>query len=337
MTPRVARDLMAQPYRDTAIAFFGTSSFIGVIRNARILRRLIAAGIRPAVVVTAPDVPERRGQELLSAAVKSAALEFGLTVLQPKTLQGFAAELRAQRIELSIVAAYGKILPREVLAVPKFGSLNIHPSLLPRWRGTSPIQATILAGDSMTGITIIRMNEKIDHGPIIAKSEFPLDGRAWTAPELSDALADRGVDLLRQTIEPWMAGEITPQPQDDAAATYAPLLRREDGHIDWTQPATHIVRMVRALQPWPTAFTFWQRGGDRLRLQVLAAEVFSGDAPDTPYRSAPGGVAERQGRLLVVTATAALEIVRLKLEGGAEMNADAFLRGHRALVGSVLA
>lgn len=313
------------------IAFFGTSEFVGSLQNARFLRRLIAAGITPAVVVTAPDAPSRREEGPVPLAVKSVALEFGFPVLQPPSLKGFSRVLADRNVELSLVVAYGKILPPDVLTVPKFGSLNIHPSLLPRWRGPTPIQATILAGETTTGVTIIQMDEHMDHGPIIARRKFPLGERAWTAPALSDALTDVGVELFLEILEPWVLGRITPEPQNHEAATYSHVLKKEDGRINWSQPAAEIERAVRAFQPWPGAYTFWQRGSDQIRLSIAEAEV-----TPAPVPGVAGSVFSAHSELSVAAWQGALHIKRLRPAGGNEMRGSDFLRGHPSILGSCL-
>lgn len=313
------------------MAFWGTSEFVGAVEKARFLRRLIAAGIKPALVVTAPDAPGERGRESVPGAVRAAALEFGLPLLQPPTLEGFSKELAERGVELSLVAAYGKILPPEVLAIPKFGSLNVHPSLLPRWRGPTPIQAAILAGDSVTGATIIQMDEQMDHGPIIAKREFPLGERAWTAPELSDALTDLGVELFLEVLEPWVLGKIVPQPQDHEAATYSRMLKKEDGHISWSKPAVEIECMVRAFQPWPAAYTFWAAGKNEIRLMIEEADLAEAAAYEMP-----GKVRPCAGGFCVATGRGALRVSKLKPEGRSSMSAEDFLRGHSGISGAVL-
>ncbi|MDP3727295.1 MAG: methionyl-tRNA formyltransferase [bacterium] len=314
------------------IAFWGTSGFIGSRQTGRFLRRLVASGIRPAVVVTAEDAPRGRDQEPVTAAVKSAALEFGLPVLQPSRLHGFSQELARLEIELSLVVAYGKILPPDALAVPKFGSLNIHPSLLPRWRGPTPIQAALLAGDSVTGVTIIEMDAEMDHGPVVAQREFPLGGRAWTAPALSDALTDLGVELFMEVLEPWIAGRITPQPQNHALATYSHMFKKADGRIDWSRPAEEIERMTRALQPWPGAYTFWRRGPDELRLVIDAADI--ADAPRGAV--SPGTVLPYGDGMGVQTGSGILLIRFLTPSGGRHMSADEFFLGHRGIIDTIL-
>lgn len=312
------------------IAFFGTSEFVGAVQHARFLRGLIASGLRPAVVVSAPDVPG----EPRVLAVKSAALAFGLPVLQPPTLKGFAGELTQRGVELSLVCAYGKILPPEVLAVPKFGSLNVHPSPLPRWRGPTPIQAALLAGDAVTGVTIIQMDAEMDHGPIIARREFPLHGRRWTAPMLSDALTDLGVELFLEVLRPWALGKITPEPQHHQAATYSRLLKKEDGRIDWSRPAEEIERMSRAFRPWPGVYTFWQYGGHRVRLALEGARC---QVPDVGSENVPAGTVRNvTGELAVVTGRGLLVVERLKPEGRTSMPGADFLRGHRDIIGAIL-
>ncbi len=314
------------------IAFWGTSEFVGAIENARFLRRLVAAGVRPAVVVTAPDAPGERGRKFIPGAVKTAALEFGLPLLQPPTLKGFSEELIRREVELALVAAYGKILPPEALAVPRFGSLNVHPSLLPRWRGPTPIQAAILAGDSMTGVTIIRMDEQMDHGPVIAKREFPLGDRAWTAPELSDALTDLAVGLFLEVLRPWVLGKIVPQPQDHESATYSRKLEKEDGRINWSKSADEIERMVRAFKPWPGAYSFWLRNGNRIRLAIEeAGEIKQIDGS----LGGEGEMFASGGKLLVKTGSGVLAIARIKPEGSKEMSGEDFLRGHGDIIGAV--
>ena len=322
---------------NTRIAFFGTSEFVSSIQNARFLRLLMAAGIRPVVVVTAPDAPRGREWKPRPLAVKSAALEFGLPLLQPSTLNGFSPELAKREIELSLVVAYGKILPPEVLAVPKFGSLNVHPSLLSRWRGPTPIQAAILAGDSVTGVTIIQMDERMDHGPIIAKRQFPLGERAWTAPLLSDALTDLGVELFLEILEPWVLGKIIPQPQNHEAASYSRILKKEDGGIDWSRPALEIERMVRAFQPWPGVYTFWQHDGKAVRLAIVGARCEARGASragTSPGRA--GRVGNADHGFGVIAGDGLLVVEQLKPEGGKTMTAADFLRGHPGFIGATL-
>lgn len=175
--------------------------------------------------------------------------------------------------DLVIVASYGKIIPKKILEIPKYGCLNIHPSLLPKYRGPSPIQTTILNGDKKTGVTIILMDEKIDHGPILSQQEQKIPSLKITYPELSQELAKLGAKLLIQTIPKWIKGEIKPKPQDESKATHTKILKREDGKIDWSKPDREIERQIRAFNPWPGSFTFIKHKNKTLRIKVLEANL----------------------------------------------------------------
>lgn len=314
--------------KDLKILFWGTSEFIGSLQHARFLRKLIGVGVRPRLVITAPDDPEKP-----IVAVKKAALEFGIPVLQPSTLKSFSNELSSYEIDLSLVAAYGKILPSEVLDIPKFSSLNVHPSLLPRWRGPTPIQSTILNGDTATGVTIIQMDAQMDHGPIVAKQELSLNGRSWTAPTLSDALTDLGVKLFLETVEPWIRGKITPQPQNHDAATYCRMLKKDDGRIDWKKPAQYIERMVRAFNPWPGAWTLWPSESKIFRIRIEEADWIEDEAAI----GVPGFVwsSERHG-FLVKTGRGSIAVKKLTLEGKKILPTEDFLRGYSSIIGGTL-
>lgn len=313
------------------IAFWNTSSFVGSVRNAEILEHLVAESILPAVVITAPA--REPSPSLAQSPIKTAATALGIPVLEPASLKDFAAEFRRHGIELSVVASYGKIIPADLLGVPKHRSLNIHPSLLPRWRGPTPIQATIRAGDAATGVTIILMDEKMDHGPIVAKAEYEIQNSKITAPELARELAGRGGRLLAATLPDWIAGRIRPQPQDDTKATYSKMLRREDGRIDWKNSATGIERMARAYAPWPGSYTFWHAGEKTLRLHMEAADVLPQNR-EQPL--VPGRVSTENRILAVGTGKGVLLVRRIKAEGGPAMDAAAFCNGHPAINGATL-
>lgn len=307
------------------IAFWGTSDFVGAVSTARILRSLLRSGIRPAAVITAPDPADG------TDAVKRAALEVGIRVLQPAALKNFLPEFLAAGIDLSLVAAYGKILPAELLSAPRFGSLNIHPSLLPRWRGPTPIQAAILSGDAKTGVTVIEMDEQMDHGPIVAAREFDLRGRNWTGPELSDALSDLGAEAVSEVLNPWIAGRITPEPQRHKDATYSRILKKEDGHVRWEQSANEIERMVRAYRPWPGSYSIWTAGGGVVRLSIEAARVQCGFPG-----AAPGTVFSDGGSFSVAAGEGSLEIIRVTPSGSKIMRGEDFMRGHGTIIGHIL-
>lgn len=306
------------------IVFFGTSEFA-----VPILEHLAKGAFRPEIVITTPDAPGGRGQGEKSPPAKIAAERLGIEVSRPETLSPTPGHLTAQPCDLFLVAAYGKILPAELLGIPRLGSLNVHPSLLPRWRGPAPIQRAILEGDEETGVTVMLMDEKVDHGPILKNSKFQISNSKITAVELTRQLADMGAALLAETIPEWVGGKITPQPQDETRATYSRLLRREDGRIDWSKPAEEIERMVRAFQPWPGAYTFWRRGPNELRLAVEGAGSQTTSAGGTI-----GTVFEVDGQVAVQTGDGALVLERIKMEGGRSMNGSEFLRGHRDIIGA---
>ncbi len=307
----------------TRVVFMGTPEFA-----VPALRRLLEA-YQVVGVVTQPDRPAGRGRKLQPPPVKELALTQGLPVLQPRSLRKDPAALQAiadLRPDLIVVAAYGLILPQSVLDIPPHGCLNIHASLLPKYRGPAPIPAAILAGDKETGVTIMRMDAGMDTGPILAQRRTPIHPDDTTA-SLSARLAELGAELLSEVLPRWLKGEITPQPQDDAQATYCGLIRKEDGEIDWTQPAEAIARQVRAYDPWPGAFTFW-RGQ---RLKVLRARP-----ADLPADSPAGTVILADKLPAVVTGQGALLLDEIQLAGKRAMPADTFIRGYRDFVGSRL-
>jgi len=198
---------------------------------------------------------------------------FGEIVREKLKAAGFQiVNPESKEVDLTVVACYGKILPKEMLKIPKHGALNVHPSLLPKYRGPAPVPTTILNGEEETGVTIILMDEQADHGPVLAAREFSNGLGKPTTPELSKILWELGGDLLVETIPKWIAGEITPQEQDHSKATYTKKLAREDGRIDWNRPVEYIERQVRAFTPWPGAFTFWKGK----RVKILEAHIEQG-------------------------------------------------------------
>ena len=221
-------------------------------------------------MLTKEDQPAGRGQKLEASAVKQLAQAHGLTIQQPRTLR--AAEARAALAGLApdviVVAAYGLILPQEVLDLPRFGCINVHGSVLPRWRGAAPIAAAILAGDVEAGVSIMRMDAGVDTGPMLSAAYLPIAADDTTGT-LTSKLAGLGADLLVRTLPRWLAGELAPIPQPEEGATWAPRIAKEDGQIDWSEPAALIERRVRAYQPWPTAYTRW----NGLGLKVLRARA----------------------------------------------------------------
>jgi methionyl-tRNA formyltransferase len=309
------------------IVFMGTPHF------AVPSLRALAEGPYRITVVTQPDRPAGRGGKLTPPPVKVLAEELGLTVLQPATLRdtGFRERLSELRPEVTVLVAYGEYVAPSLLDLPRRGSVNLHPSLLPRWRGSTPIQSAILAGDTVTGVTVIQMDKGLDTGPILAQRSVPIEPEE-THPELAARLANIGAGLLAETLPSWLRGEIEPVPQDEAGATLTRQLQKEDGRIDWTLPAEELARRVRALQPWPGTYTTWR--GRTLKIMRARPMLEIGEP------LLPGSVAlvtEAEGRHMAVwTGAGALELIQVQLEGKPVIEARALLSGYPEIVGSVL-
>ena len=310
------------------ILFFGTSRFA-----VPVLEALTAGGYRIAGVVTRPDEPSGRRRVLTPPPVKVLAEQCGIPVFQPEKLDSrdFAGS-KILRADVFIVAAYGKIIPKAILDIPRYGALNIHPSLLPRWRGPSPIQYAILHGDAETGVTIMQMDEEMDHGPIVAFVQHSmLDKEIYLS--LHDTLARMGAELLVRTLPKWIAGGMVPTPQDESQATYSKILTREDGRIDWKKSAQEIERMTRALRPWPGTWTVWTRSGMPLRVRIEEADAIDALPPK-------GGVGhiwqDAAHPLLVRTGDGSFVIKKIGVEGRRILGAEDFIHGHPAFIGTVL-
>ena len=305
------------------IVFMGTSDF------AVPTLEYLASGAHELVAVyTQPDRHAGRGRPLSQSPVKKVALGHGLLVRQPESLKysDVVDSLAQLKPDAIVVAAFGKILPDSVLSMPDFGCINIHPSLLPRHRGPSPIQGAILAGDERTGVTIMVMDAGIDSGPILAQREVPIDP-ADTSQSLSARLALLGAQLLAETLPLWFSQATSPQPQNDRNASYTAPLAKEQGVIDWHLPAVEIWRRVRAYQPWPGCHTRWQRR----TLKVLEAACLPGVSDQ------PGRVVALEGRGVgVQTGDGVLQLLSVQLEGKREMSAKEFVRGQRDFVGALL-
>jgi methionyl-tRNA formyltransferase len=306
------------------IAFAGTPDFA-----LPALRALAALPCRLVGVLTQPDRPAGRGRALQASPVKRLALELGLPLAQPATLKSEAerAAVLAWAPELLVVVAYGLILPPAVLELPRLGCLNIHASLLPRWRGAAPIQRAILAGDATTGITLMRMDAGLDTGPILRQQALAI-GAQMTGGELHDALAGLGAGMLAAAIEDLAAGRIEPRPQPATGVTYAAKIDKSEALIDWTQDAEAIARRVRAFNPWPVAET--RLVGEQLRIWRAAALAVAaaGAAPGTVL-----GLVD--GRLQVATGAGVLAIEQLQGAGRRVVGAREFANA-RALAGEKL-
>lgn len=352
------------------IIFFGTSEFA-----LPALQALIKNDVAPMVIVTAPDKPKGRGQSLAPQPIKkwSETAKPGLAVLQPEMIDSaFITYILNLKPDVGIVAAYGKILPKALIESFPKGVLNLHPSLLPKYRGPSPIQTTILNGDAETGVTIIQIDEKMDHGPIVAQrrlklpifqnnerektssrkekkerllffsplltkeggkragAAFPGGGNMSISPinityqELYDQLAKLEAQLLIEILPKWIAGKITPTPQDEIKATYTKLLKKDDGKINWSKPAEEIERMVRAYNPWPGSYTEIKN-----ILKIKKAEILKLNQKESGFTALPGMFFKTpNGFPAVVCGKNALKLLVVQPSGKKEMPGDAYLRGH---------
>ena len=303
------------------IVFAGTPEFA-----VPSLEMLAGGPHRIATVYTRPDRPAGRGRRTAPSPVKSAALDLGLPVEQPESLRDRAAHKRlaAYRPDLVVTAAYGLILPPDVLAVPPAGCINVHASLLPRWRGAAPVQHALLAGDAETGVTIMQMDTGVDTGGILLARTCPVRPDD-TAGSLTERLARLGAEALAEAMTGLAAGRIAPRAQDESAATLAPRIRKADALLDWSCDARDLERRVRAFDPWPTAFTL--AGEEPLR--ILGAETL---ADATPHRPAPApGTVLRAGAagIEVQAGSGRLRILRLQRPGRQPMDAREFLNGRR--------
>lgn len=294
------------------VVFMGTPDFA-----VPVLQKLIEAH-EVIGVVTQPDRPAGRNRQVQLSPVKQAALAANIPVFQPEKIRRPEAieTLRQWSPDVYIVAAFGQILPQTVLDIPPHGSVNVHASLLPRWRGAAPIQAVIRAGDAETGITIMKMDAGLDTGPMLSQRSIPL-APDETGASLHDKLAQLGGDLLIDTLPGYLSGAIQPQPQDNELATLAPRIDKEEGRIDWTQPAAHIERTVRAFTPWPGTFTTW----NGQTLKILAGKVLSG-------RAEPGKVVSVNGELALGTGDGLYAPERLQLQGRNAVSSADFVRGY---------
>lgn len=290
-----------------------------------VLQRLLDAGHDVVAVYSQPDRPSGRGRKLTPTPVKQFALDNDLDIRQPRSLrpESVQQEVASLSPDVIVVAAYGLFLPPAVLELPPRGCLNVHPSLLPKYRGPSPVVSAILNGDEATGVTIMKLDEGMDSGPIVAQREVAI-GQDESAPGLTERLFDLGADLLVEILPNWASRQTVAQPQDEGQATITGLVKKEDGEIDWNGSAVHIDRMVRAYKPWPGTFTHW----DGKLLKIIGGQATDGNA-------VPGKVVLLDdGRLGIGTGDGVLEVVGLQIEGRKAMGVGEFLQGHRDIVGS---
>jgi methionyl-tRNA formyltransferase len=315
----------------TRIVFMGTPEF-AVPTLAKLADHFEVAG-----VFTQPDKPAGRGQQLAAPPVKRFSQERSLPVFQPRTLRDQAAQakLAALRPDVIVVAAYGLILPKAILDLPPHGCINVHASLLPRYRGAAPIPAAILDGQAETGITLMRMDEGLDTGPMIAQAMININPDDTTG-DLTPRLAELGARKVIEVLPRWIAGTLTPQPQDESRATWAPKFNKADGRLDWSHSALSLSRRVRAFSPRPGTFTWWN--GKLIR--ILSVQV-TGPTLNEAWRQASRGtvglVVTDGNDIGVVTGDGILRLVEIQLEGKRAMSAQDFARGQPSFVGSVLA
>lgn len=270
------------------IVFFGTPQ-LGV----QVLEKLITKDFKPIVVITREDKPAGRGQKPTPPPVKILAQKYKIPILQPKKLKDndkILTNLQSLKADLFLVAAYGRIIPKEILEIPKYGTLNVHPSLLPKYRGASPIQAAILDGERETGVTIILLDEELDHGPIIAQEKLSIENTD-TSESLTKKLGELGARLLIKSIPDWIEGKIKPREQDHQKATFTKILTKEEGFIDLSNPpsAEKFNRMVRAFYPWPGVWGRWQMADGRWQMVKFLPNDPTTHLPNTPFLIQPEG------------------------------------------------
>ena len=308
------------------IVFMGTPEFAVLP-----LERLTNNGYEIVAVDTQPDKAAGRGRVMEESAVKKAALRLNLNVLQPANLK--SAEVRVHLAELKpdaiVVAAFGQILPQSILEIPPFGCINIHPSLLPKYRGVAPVPAAILNGDEFTGVSIMLMDKGIDTGPVLTSVHVPVLQQD-TTETLMQKLANTSAQLLLDTLPGWFRKEITPQLQNNGEATYTKMLTKEAGEIDWKLPAVQIWRQVRAYQPWPGSYTRWQGK----QLKILEAVPLTGEV--TGEAGTVLNVNKNEAAFGVVTGNGILGVKKVQIEGKKAVTADEFLRVQRQFIGAKL-
>jgi len=299
------------------LIFLGTPPFA-----VPTLEAIVAAGHRVLAVFTQPDRPKGRGGQLTASAVKEAAQRLGLTVHQPERIRRpeIVEQLRGLNSEAMVIVGYGQIIPQSIIDIPPRGIINVHASLLPKYRGAAPIQWAIAKGETRTGVTTMRIDAGLDTGDMLLKWETDI-GAEETAVELSPRMARAGADLLVETLQGLAAGTITPQPQDNSEASLAPILKKEDGQIDWNWSARKIFNRTRGFLPWPGAFSFFRGQMFHIWKARVSSEAISGQ---------PGQLVEEKKRLFIVCGQGtALEPLEVQIEGRKRMPVESFLNGQR--------
>ena len=310
------------------VIFMGTPEFAVLS-----LEHLILNQYQVVAVYTQPDKPAGRGRSLISSPVKRAALNLKLPVVQPVSLKGAeaVAQLAEFHPDVIVVAAFGQILPQSVLDIPSYGCINIHASLLSRFRGASPVAAAILAGDEFTGISIMLMERGLDTGPVLARAQIPVSPQDTTG-SLTARVSLIAAQLLLEVLPRWFRGELTPQPQNEAEAIYCGSISKEEGEIDWHLSAIDVWRRVRAFQPWPGCYTRWQGK----QLKIIEAVPLPEETNLEVGRVVALAPAKKETAFGVYTGDGILGVLRVQLEGKQAMSAAEFLRGQRQFIRAIL-
>ncbi|MDP3245116.1 MAG: methionyl-tRNA formyltransferase [bacterium] len=321
---------MIDKQKNSRLVFFGTSNFAVPVLRALVENNWLIAG-----VVTQPDKPAKRGLKMEASPVKKVAQELKLKIIQPENLNKpeIAEELKHLKAKVGVLVSFGKIVSQCIIDIFPRGILNLHPSLLPKYRGPSPIQAAILNGDEETGVSVMLLDAKMDHGNIIESQKSirrPAD-KNQNYFELEKELAKNGAELLKEVLPRWLEGKIKPQEQDDNAATYTKIIKKEDGRIDWRKSAEEIERRIRAFNPWPGTWTMWQGK----RLKILQAGVVKSPSE---LALVPGSIVRaKNGPIRVICGQNGLELIHVQLEGKKAVSAQEFVRGYQGFIGSRLA
>ena len=313
------------------VIFMGTPDF-----SVGTLEALVEAGHEVVLAVTQPDKPKGRGKEMQYTPVKACAMKYNIPVYQPvKVRESKCVEkLREYDADIMVVVAFGQILPKEILEMTRYGAVNVHASLLPKYRGAAPIQWSIIDGETVTGVTTMQMNEGLDTGDMLLKVEIPIEERE-TGGSLHDKLAEAGAKLCVETLKALEAGNIVPIPQGECTTAYAKMLDKQLGNIDWSKSAVSIERLIRGLAPWPSAYTTWQ---DKV-MKIWDAKAFNwnfeqGKSEDVAFQTnqdaAPGTIVRvEKGAFYVQTGDGVLQVCELQIPGKKRMDAGAFLRGYQ--------
>lgn len=306
------------------IIFMGTPDF-----SVGTLEALVEAGHEVVLAVTQPDKPKGRGKEMQFTPVKECALKYNIPVYQPRRVREAECieELRKYEADIMVVVAFGQILPKEILEMTPYGCVNVHASLLPKYRGAAPIQWSIIDGEEVTGVTTMQMDEGLDTGDMLLKTEIPMDAKE-TGGSLHDKLADAGAKLCVETLKALEEKTVTPVPQGETTTSYAKMLDKQLGNIDWNQSGIAIERLIRGLTPWPSAYTRW----NGKVMKIWDAQVMEGSSDKEPGTI----VKVEKDAFFVQTGEGLLKVCELQIPGKKRMDAGAFLRGYQVKAGEVL-